>query len=154
MHVEKVMAIVINVPTLSVCNQVVGYLMLKEIKNLEDHEIQTPEISNELKMLDLVIKTSESDTMYKSVALSFLNILLSEKEEVSSSITVICHLLRSIMQLLGHAFDGFALVEAIVNCNDQKNKLEDIRLISRLIFECVIMMVPTSSIQKTRKIAV
>lgn len=153
MHVEKVIAIVTNVPSLSVCNQVMSYFISKEIKNLEDDETQTPEISDELKMLELVIKTSDSNTMYKSLALSFLKILLlQEEEELSPSIGVICHLLRSIIQLLGKAFDGFALVEAIVNCNDQKMiRLKDYRLISRLIFECVIMMVPTSSIQKVHK---
>ncbi len=134
--------IITNVPTLSVSRQVIDFLISRELKNLIDEETQTNEVSGDLKMLELVIKSGKSSSTYTSLALSFLNICLKEEDSTQSSIAATCEIVQSIAKLLGQKFDGFKLVESIIDCNKQTNEIREIRIISRLVFECLVIMVP------------
>ncbi len=142
MHVEKVIKIITNDEiSPSICNQIMHHFILKEMKNLNDDEMQNHDVSEDLKMLGLIMKSLKSDRIYKSLAFSLLTVENAQAKSLEI-LPAACDIVRSIANLPEREFDGFKLAEEIINFRSQKNKRLDARALSRLICECIIMMAP------------
>lgn len=144
-HVEKVIEIVLNVPTFAVCHQVVSYLLTKELEIVGDKEIHvSSETSGELKMMNAVLKRVPPNLAYSALAAALLSILNLPSEKFS--IEVICAVVGSITALLGNHYDGCLLVNSLLNCKTIEYNKIDFILLSRLVFECITLMVPATLI--------
>ncbi len=147
-HVEKVIEIVQNVPTAAICHQVVFHLLNEELKIASDEEIQmSTDISSELKMLQAVLTSITPNLAYGSLASALLSIITEDDAyQTKQNIITLCGVLESIANLLGDHYDGYLLVNAMMNHQICKNTKSDFFLIARLVFECITLMVPPSMV--------
>ena len=149
-HVEKVIQIVRNVPTSTVCHQVTLHLLTEELKNANDKEMKiSSDISAELRMLETLLTSLVPKLAYSGLASALLSTLYEDNKQMISnqfSVEAICGLIGSITSLLGNRYDGYSMVDEILNCEVVKSKKLDFSLISRLVFECMILMVPKTAV--------
>jgi hypothetical protein len=126
---------------------VILYFLTEELKIANDKEMQVSlEVSGELKMLEAILMSITPSLAYSGLASALLSILDEEDEEINSrslSIEAICRVVGSISSLLGEHYDGYLLVDAMLSRSNVKMKKADFFLISRLVFECITLMVPT-----------
>lgn len=100
-------------------------------------------------MLQALFIALEPRLAYSALSSSLILLLYTETHnERKTHIDDICNLVRLIAASLDERYDGCFLVDSLLKCTDIKYNHQSLILLSRLIFECVLLMVPNSVVEE------
>jgi integrator complex subunit 1 len=141
-HVENVIEIVKCVPTLSICRQIVLYLLREELDHSESDEVKTTNDNDGgLQMLKAVLQTIPQKLGHDVVASSLLILCMSNSvASLKHQITFLCSLLRKITGLVHNWYEGMTMVKSLLSHTDNHVSIE---VTARLVLECMLLSVPS-----------
>jgi hypothetical protein len=147
-----VIEIVRTVPTLAVCRQIVLHLFTEELKDAEENTVKSSnEKSQNMDMLKALLLAVPRDLGHDAIASSILALISMEHVAVDrwSRVALLCGLLRKVVNLFTNTwYDGQLMVNFILG-HDHNFSIVGLDIIARIVFEGVILMVPTSMIDDT-----
>ncbi len=155
-HVEKVIDIVRKIPSQSVCDQVVLFLIKKQMNFVSDKElhisVEVPD--NYCMMLKAVLISLSPSLAFNSLAFAYMTILNDEEVKQSNSEYTNIEPILELVVLngfqLGDFYDGCLLVESLFKYMDTQTHHVKTSLFSRLVLECILCMVPVIALDNER----
>lgn len=150
-HIENVTAIATTIPTATVAREIYHQLLSEVLATMGRGA--NASASDELKMVVAVYSALPKGLSSDGIAASLLLLIGSSVESVSANQTQLerkqlikrlKHILRLIAQKVGANFDVCKLLESLLayNIKDEAWTVQDEEDRARLVFECIILLVP------------